>query len=61
MVARNSMQTRYFIEMVFFFLLVLAFQYWVLDFIRKWNHYLDFNASINKFWLDNIEVIFRND
>jgi len=31
------MQTRYFLEMLFYFLLVLLFQYRLLNFTNAWN------------------------
>lgn len=37
MVVRRSMQTRYFLEMVFFFCLVCVFQYELLQFTETYN------------------------
>ena len=42
MVVRKSMETRFFLELFFFFMLVFAFQREILTFTELWNSSLQF-------------------
>ena len=42
MVVRKSMETRFFLELFFFFMLVIAFQLEILTFTELWNSSLQF-------------------